>query len=186
MLALQRKRIMVELRPFPFYSLCSMASFTVERKIQLLMIRISGAVIVISVAEHTLRWESYILTATVAVGALDLTVLASQRECSMSKNRTLPSVGICAVTEFTYHWKARVPVIRVACLVIVSLVTEDTVLRQSYILAAAVAIGAISDRVLPGQGKCIVREESSSPAAVIKMAELALVRKSRGNVIGII
>jgi hypothetical protein len=49
-----------------------------------------------------------------------------------------------------------------------------------------VAIGAVSDRVLPVQEKCIMREESSIPAAVIKMTELALDRKPCGNVIGII
>jgi hypothetical protein len=54
MLAFQRKRIMVELRPIPRHSLCSMARLTVKRIIQLLVVRISGAVIVLSVAKHTI------------------------------------------------------------------------------------------------------------------------------------
>jgi hypothetical protein len=54
MLSLQRKRIMVELRPCPRHSLCSMACLTIEGIIQLFVVRISGVVIVLSMAKHTI------------------------------------------------------------------------------------------------------------------------------------
>jgi hypothetical protein len=49
-----------------------------------------------------------------------------------------------------------------------------------------VAIGAIGDRVLPGQRKSVVREAGSFPAAVVKMTKLALGRKPCGDMIRII
>jgi len=54
MLALQRKRIMVELRTFPGYCLYSVARLAFEGIIQLLVVRIPGTVIVLSMAKHTI------------------------------------------------------------------------------------------------------------------------------------
>lgn len=126
MLALQRERIMAELRPLPSYSLCSVAGFTVERIVQPSVVRIPSVVVVVPVAEHTIRGQPFILAAAVAFGTISHTMLTFQRKIAMSKVCTFPRNGICAMTGLACCGKARVPMVGVLSVVIVCLMAEHT------------------------------------------------------------
>lgn len=126
MLALQRERIMAELRPLPSYSLCSVAGITVKRIVQSSVVRIPSAVVVVPVAEHTIRGQSFILAAAVAFGTISHTMLTFQRKIAMCKVCAFPRDGICAMTGLACCGEARVPMVGVLSVVIVCLMAEHT------------------------------------------------------------
>jgi hypothetical protein len=126
MLALQRERIMAELRPLPSYSLCSVAGFTVERIVQSSVVRIPSAVVVVPVAEHTIRGQPFILAVAVAFGTISHTMLAFQRKIAMGEVCAFPHDGICAMTGLACCGEARIPMAGVLSVVIVYLMAEHT------------------------------------------------------------
>jgi hypothetical protein len=108
-----------------------MTCLTVERIIQLLVVRISGVVIILLMARHTIRGKSYVLAAAVAVGTIRQPMCPSQGKIIMNEDCPFPRDGICSMANLTTRRIACKPVIRLGCLVIIPLMTGDTLRRKS-------------------------------------------------------
>ena len=158
MRALQREySVVVERRALPSVGRIAVAGLTIGSEPRLLMIRISGAIIVLAVTGHTGAGSAGELAVDVALGATGGSVLTLERkDAIVIEIRGCPTVCRVSVTGLAIRGKSGLLVIGIGRRIVVGPVASDAVGRCAGKLSVLVALGAIRGLMSSSERKTLV------------------------------
>ena len=131
---------MVEGRALPGLSSGSVAHLACRGKIQQLVVRILGIVVIIPMTGDTGGWKARILPAGMTIGTLRQLMLTVQNEDGVRELGAFPGLSSDAVTKFTQRREAQSGMVGILGTIVVLFMASQTVRWKTGILPAGMAV----------------------------------------------
>ena len=178
---------MIEVSGGPATRRFSVTRLAIGGKTGVLVVRAGRSVVIIPVAAHTVRWRPGKPIVSMAIGAICPLVLSPKGEAPIViEDSARPARRGCAVAARAIGWKSRLLVIGVRRPLIVGPVAAHAIGRDAREAAFTVALSAIRRPVTSSQTKGGMIERSTLPAHRARVADLALHRETRCDVVGVL